>query len=262
MQSNYPSSTLGLLLGTHSILDNIGLYIDRFTASNSTLTEKWRTDFLTRLGTIEKTLGVDSFLDKKQSEQTIVQTGEQLIVKAIRLKDDMEFPYTNNISRYNLLTSSLGLDNIKSTKSRSKLYSTSMSYEENIGGFRTELTGLGVNATLIDDVLALATKFKDDYKALESNHNRAISTTDEQQTELNSIYTDIMAVCKLGQSIFSKEPNISKLFTFSQVKKKYVTPRKSKKVTPPPAGLTPPPTNTPTDTTPTTDKPVEPPVSH
>jgi len=33
-----------------------------------------------------------------------------------------------------------------------------------------------------------------------------------QQTELNDIYTEVMAICKLGKDIFSDDPGKQKMF--------------------------------------------------
>jgi hypothetical protein len=59
--------------------------------------------------------------------------------------------------------------------------------------------------------------------------------TKELQTELNDIYTDVMAICNLGKSIYAGDPVSQKLFYFSSVAEGFENKREGKSGDEPPA---------------------------
>jgi len=51
----------------------------------------------------------------------------------------------------------------------------------------------------------------------ELSKNKSKRLTAEQQTEMNALYTEVMAICRLGKSIFRKDKEKWQLFNFRTV---------------------------------------------
>ena len=85
-----------------------------------------------------------------------------------------------------------------------------------------------MNAEAIDALVADADPLDKANVAQESIMGSRPVLTKELQTELNDIYTEVIAICTLGKSIYNDDPVSQKLFSFRAIAEGLENKRDSK----------------------------------
>ena len=84
---------------------------------------------------------------------------------------------------------------------------------------KAEITTKGIAAGLLDDLVAAAESIKAADVKQEALKSGTVGNNVEAITELNAIYAEIMAICKVAQKVFKDQPAIKAAFSFAKVLK-------------------------------------------
>jgi hypothetical protein len=94
------------------------------------------------------------------------------------------------------------------------LYMFKTNMTENL---KQEITVKGINPALIDNIMAYAETVKQANVAQETNKSAKKEITKEVRDAFNTIYDEIIGICKKASKYYQYEPLKKELFTYSRI---------------------------------------------
>ena len=230
MKSSYSLSHFTMLQSSGVITYNVGEFLTDFTERNGTINSESVNVLKNRIEDAYQNLGTDKYRNQKQSTQTISSLIEDAFEKISAFSAALKYGLRKNPDKFNFLLSSLGILKVRkgaNKTTKSQIVEALNSFAQNIENYRSDITATGISTTKIDELVQLAT----DLSAAQQNQGvsktRTLTVSEEFQTELNDIYEEVNALCQLGRSIFRREPNKAKMFSFTATASRLAQTRKT-----------------------------------
>lgn len=82
---------------------------------------------------------------------------------------------------------------------------------------KTQITEKGTNPALLDSIVAYADQLKDANVSQETLKGTSKTVSEEAVTVFNSIYEEVVGICKIASSFYQYEALKKEQFTFSKV---------------------------------------------
>jgi len=231
MKCDYNVSQIALLQTILVILDSVKNLLSRFTEHFTNYNEAFVDAFITRVQNDKQLIGLNTQNTQKESTQSLIQLGDQGVDLLNNMRVLIEVAYKKTPDRRDLIISNLGLTKLKNqTNKYSKhlLSSVFNTFIHTIPDYKTEIIAQGVNENKINALTTLADQYIQAATTQVINKGQSVKLTTEQQLELNDLYAEIMAICKLGQNIFKDEPEKQALFNFTAIARRYKGTRQKK----------------------------------
>jgi len=168
-----------------------------------------------------KYIGIDYRADLRNATRDLLSLQKDVLDKLGLFKTQLEINFEK--PRYAELLLHLGFDSYyrKAQKGKQEdLISLLMQIRQNLTDeLKTEITAKGIAATLLDDLTAAAEPLNDANIKQEALKSGTVGNNIEAVTELNAIYIEIMAICKVAKRVFKGQSEIISAFSFSKVLK-------------------------------------------
>ena len=179
-----------------------------------------------------KNMGVDILpylMEATAKDKAIIATAHRGIMA---LKAEIEVGFRSNPTRRSILLTELGYDKLP------KKYISQSQYVQMLATLRANLTSevktvlleVGSNPAAIDALLQLAQQLIEANDRQESLKTNRKSLNAENIAELNALYDEVTAVCKLVTTYFIDNQTMEEIFSFAKALKAqgYVRPVKKK----------------------------------
>lgn len=222
MKRNYKTPHLVMLQTCQVIVTNLISLIAFFTQRRKSITIEFAQTLLNRIVAGIELVSGDKLHEQKDATLAVEAIVETARKKAKNLYTDLYTVYVKDKTRLNFILQALGFTQYyaKACKGNQEhLEGLLYAIKQNIETYRAELIAKEISADTIDALCNYAIRFNTVNTTQESEKSQVGDLTEKQQTELNDIYTEVMAICKLAKDIFSEEPAKQKMFFFSNIAK-------------------------------------------
>jgi len=222
MKKNYKFPHLVMLQTCQVIVTLLIAEIILFTERRKSITVEFAQALLKRIVDGIKLVSTDKLINQKNATLLVGSIVEDARKRAKTLYTDLCTVYAKDKVRLNFILQTLGFTQWYARASKGNqgaLEGLLFAFSQNIEPLRAELIGKDINAATLDDLCNDAAQFNDANTKQEGEKSLISDLNETQQTELNDIYTEVMAICKLGKDIFSDDPGKQKMFIFSDIAK-------------------------------------------
>ena len=182
----------------------------------------WISEFLTELKTrINDTISNNLGLDKKKTQRTATLAVKSILKPAhkdlslFRTQVKVDFPEDAGE-----ILKGLGFESSQSVSSQSQektvlhlhAFRQGMSDE-----LKTSITSKGISVGLIDQIIGYSTTLTEAEAKQEGLKESTKLLTEGSIIAFNSMYDEIIGICKIASQFYSDNPVKKELFTFSQI---------------------------------------------
>ena len=220
MKPNYNYSHLVMLLTCQVILKNLVPVLALFTQRLSTLTAVYVEKLDKRIQTGLQKISTDKYFVQKNATKEVKSIVDRALKNLRAFYTDLKVVFAKDKPLLETILQTFGFNKWYVLASRGKqeaITAILMAIKENIEPYRQQLIEAGMNAEAIDALVADADPLDKANVAQESIMGSRPVLTRELQTELNDIYTEVIAICTLGKSIYNDDPVSQKLFSFRAI---------------------------------------------
>ncbi len=217
MKKNYSFPLYVTLQGELIIIRNYMELLAFFTARNPEMTAGYGQGLETRINQAIISFTTDKRLEQKAATRDIKAIVADGKIKLSDLFTDISVVYRNDKPRVAILKNELGYTQFNKKASinvQEAIIQYLFTFADNLPTFRAELVGKKIDAARLDAIAQLAEECKNANVTQELSKSKSKRLTAEQQTEMNALYTEVMAICRLGKSIFRKDKEKWQLFNF------------------------------------------------
>ena len=221
---NYSYKDVVMLMTSKVIAGNFLTNITELSAVRNDWTERYATGLITRIdGAIETQLGIDpkKELRSATSELSAIQVTAKrdLSFFKTQVSEDFKTEPTVRNEILTLLGFTQFLRGVQKGNQQSLiqlLYTFKNNMTETL---RTQVISKGMSATLIDNIMGYAATFAGANVNQESLKLSTKEITEEARQIFNSIYDEIIGICKKASAFYQYNPVKKEQFTFSKVAK-------------------------------------------
>lgn len=230
---NYNCKDVDMLVTSRTIAETFRSNISALSAVRSGWTPQYAEELNNRIKSImEKFLGIDSKKNLRDSSRALseIQMPARRDVAFFKTQIDADFrdkPQTRDEFLKNLGFAKYLKD--VQTGSQEALIQLLNAFRINMNdSIRKQITEKGLNNALIDNIIGYTSSFENANVIQESFKSSSKEVTQEVRNSFNSIYDEIISICKIATAYYRYEPLKAEQFTFQKVLKNLGT---SKKIT-------------------------------
>ncbi len=219
---NYSNKDVDMLMAAKTIAEAFKANINDLSAIRTDWTAQYADELIVRIDTgIEKSLGVDS--KKKLRDATAALAA--IIMPARRdlsfFKTQIDDDFKKEPIRRDEIIKTLGFSRfLKDVQNKGQeaiiqllyMFKTNMT-----GDLKLEITSKGMNPALIDKIIDYAATIKQANVAQETNKGATREISKEVRDAFNTIYDEIIGICKKASKYYQDEPLKKELFTFRRI---------------------------------------------
>lgn len=229
---NYNYSDVNMCLAAKTIVGSFIFNITDLSGVRTNWTAEYAADFDGRIDqTIEKYLGTDVLKGLRDATAVL----NALMVPARRdlsfVKSQIDEDFKDNSKKRNEILKNLGFTkNLRAVQNgdQEALIELLYAFKKNMTDkLKVEVTAKGMNPVLIDNII----QYADQIKNADSKQEGLKGTTKEISKEVisvfNTIYDEVIGICKFASSFYQYEPIKKEQFTFSKVVANMNKPKKS-----------------------------------
>jgi hypothetical protein len=219
---NYNNKDVDMLMAAKTIAEAFKANINDLSAIRTDWTAQYADELIVRIDNgIEKSLGVDS---KKVLRNATAALASVLMpayrdLSFFKLQIDDDFK-KDPLKRDELLKA-LGFTRFLKDvqkKSQESIIQLLYMFKTNMTeGLKLEITSKGMNPALIDKIIDYAATIKQANVAQETNKGATKEITKEVRDAFNTIYDEIIGICKKASKYYQYEPLKKELFTFRRI---------------------------------------------
>ena len=231
--TSYPYKTVDMLMGANVVAKNFKTYVHHF----SPVRTPWNVDFADSM--IQRTEYALSDLVGVDHRGKLRDSSDRVTEIRNNAKADLHIFKTNVLGDFEeevaeeILTK-LGYNRYYKDVVDSNNQESLMSLLNNFKNSMTEdlknlVTSGGTNPLHIDKIIGYAPEFQEANLAQEELKNNWNEPSMENSREFQSIYEEIIRICKVGRIIFRDNPEMRDRFTFSKVMSKLNADRAARK---------------------------------
>jgi len=219
---NYNFKDVDMLLASKTIVGSLNANL----ADLSMVRTNWTQVYVDQLSikiddSIENYLG----LDKKKELRDATANLSSIQTPAIRdlsfLKTQIEVDFENEKHKKKNILKTLGFDkNLRKARLSDQealielLYAFKKGMKESL---KNDIVEKGTNPELIDRIISYAGQLKQANVSQETKKETTKAVSEEATKAFNSIYDELIGICKIASSFYQYDPLKKKLFTFGKV---------------------------------------------
>ena len=229
---NYSYKDVDMLTATKIVAENFKSNIGELSGVRSDWTEQYATDLVVRIGqTIETHLGIDTKKDLRDATSGLssiqVVAKRDLSFFKTQIDDDFKAQAATRDEILNTLGFSKHLRNVQKGNQEA-LVQLLYAFKKNMTDqLRDQITDKGLSATLIDNIIGYASNFNDANTSQEGLKLSTKEISKEVADVFNSIYDEIIGICKKVSNYYQFDAVKKEQFTFSKVISNLGSARKS-----------------------------------
>lgn len=229
---NYNYSDVNMCAAAKTIIGSFKLNITELSDVRTNWTAEYATDCEGRIDvTINKYLGADALKGLRDSTAVL----NSLMTPAKRdlstIKGHIDEDVKDNIDKRNEILRTLGFTkNLRAVQNgdQEALIELLFAFKKNITEpLKVEITAKGLNPVLIDRIIQYAEQVNNANSTQEGLKGSSKEVTDEAIIAFNSVYDEVIGICKFAADFYQYEPIKKAQFTFSKVVANMNAPKKS-----------------------------------
>jgi len=215
-QRNYKVKDEAMLMACKTIAKSLSLNLTDLSLIRSNWTETYVTELESKIdGAIDDFLG----LDKQKELRTATIRLESILKPALKnlgfLKTQIEVDLGKDAKE---ILKSLGYTKSLNSLDQEAVIALLHAFKKGMtNGLKNQLTEKGTNPALIDSIVASANSLKEANVEQEVLKATSREISDEAIAVFNSIYNEVIGICKIASKVYSNDPARKAQFTFSQV---------------------------------------------
>jgi hypothetical protein len=219
---NYHCKDVDMLMASRTIAESFRANISELSATRTVWTEQYATDLVARIdNAITGSLGIDAKKDLRGATAALVsiQMPAKRDVSFFKLQVSEDFK--KDPARRDEILNTLGFtaylrQGIK--PGQEALVQLLYDFKTNMtGSLRQEITGKGINPSLVDNILGYAETYRQANLLQESLKGSTKIITGDLLDTFNGIYNEIIGICKIASAYYRYEPIKKERFSFSKV---------------------------------------------
>lgn len=221
---NYSYKDVAMLMAAKTILQSMTANLGELSLSRSVWTLAYATDLAQRIeNAIENYLG----LNKTQGLTSTTAALTQIVTPALRnlalLKTQIQVDFGANAET---ILKELGLNKDIHKLSQEQLIELLYAFKKGMTDqLKADIIAKGTNPVLIDSIIGYSGELPEANLSQEVMKSSTKEISQEAVETFNSIYDEVMGICKIASKIYKDEPLKKEQFTFSKVVKKMGTPK-------------------------------------
>ncbi len=220
MERIYRYQNYDMLQATLIIVGFFLLSVEDFRKNNTLYTPEYGNTLKKRCEDGITLLSHDKKAAQRNATRTIIEiTGDEKN-KLVSFFTSLTNAYRYDKAMLAELKTTLGYDAFMKKTQKGNQEATIQfvnTFASNITPYRTDIIAKGIPGTRIDEIIGFGTKALSANVTQESEKEKSVKLTAEQQTEFNAIYTEAIAICKEGQRIFKSDPATRIRFVFENI---------------------------------------------
>jgi hypothetical protein len=219
---NYSYKDVDMLTASQIVAENFKSNIGELSTVRNDWTEAYANDLIGRINqNIETHLGIDAKKDLRDATSGL--SGIQVAVKRdlsffkTQIDDDFKAQPATRDEILNTLGFSKHLKNVQKGNQEA-LVQLLYAFKKNMtDSLRNQITGKGLSANLIDKIVDYAGTFNDANASQEGLKQSTKEISKEVAEFFNSIYNEIIGICKKVSNYYQYDAVKKEQFTFSKV---------------------------------------------
>ncbi|MCG8578443.1 MAG: hypothetical protein MI866_00900 [Bacteroidales bacterium] len=230
VKRNYKVSSVDMLIASQVVVKHLDDNIEELSAIRSNWTPEYVRDLQARIQkTTENYLGVNSKQQQKDATEQVIEIHNNARRDVSFLKTQIEADFGSNASS---ILSNLGIkSNIRSQlSSQEKTIELLYAIEKGMdASLKNQIVNNGTNPALIDRIIEYAAALREANINQETLKRSTKGISAEAQQAFNSIYTEVMNICKIASVYYHYDTLKREKFTFSKVVSAMNAPKRANK---------------------------------
>lgn len=218
---NYSCKDVDMLMASKTIAESFKTNISELSTTRTDWTEQYATDLITRIdNAIETHLGIDAKKDLRNATANLasIQVPAKRDVSYFKTQIDEDFK--KETSKRDEILKTLGftkhLRGVQKGNQESLIQLLYLFKTNLTETLRQEITAKGINSALIDNIIGYADTFKQANVTQESLKGSTKEITHEVADVFNTIYDEVIGICKKASNYYQYEPLKKEQFTFAK----------------------------------------------
>ena len=234
-ERKYSMKDVDMLMAARTLCKNFEDHKADIVAMRSVWADPYISGLKTRINdAISNYLGQDPKKDLRIATQNLKTIQEDAKRDLSLFKIQVEVDYNADKSRLSWLLTTLGFTEHYTGVQKGDqeaLIELLYNFKLNMtAALKTELTGKGIDGTLIDNIKGYANPLRDANTTQENLKGTTQELTEEALTEFNAIYAEAMAICRITSRLFKAKPTVRSKFIFSRLQRRMNRTRGIEKV--------------------------------
>ena len=219
---NYSYKDVDMLTASEIVAGNFKLNIGELSSVRSDWTEAYANDLESRIRQIIEThLGIDAKKDLRDATSGVssiqVDAKRDLSFFKTQIDDDFKAQPILRNEILNTLGFSKYLRDVQKGKQESLVQLLYTLKKNMTDSLRTQITGKGLSAALIDKIIGYAETFKDANTTQEGLKQTTKEISKEVMDVFNAIYDEVIGICKKVSNYYQFDAVKKEQFTFSKI---------------------------------------------
>ena len=224
IERNYRNKDVDMLMASSTLIENAISNKDFLLTKRSS----WADPFFGNLKTrnenvIQKHLGVDGAKELRQSTQVLLGIQKQALKHLGDVKLQIQEDFKKDPPRRTEILKQLGFTtHLKDAQNKDQeaLISLLYMFKENLtAGLRAEIEEKGTDKATLNAIVGYADALKNANVTQETFKSSKKTITAEAIADFNSIYDDVITVCKIAARLYSDKPYLKDQFSYAKVVK-------------------------------------------
>lgn len=221
---NYKIKDVDMLIASSTIIESAIRNKDFLQTKRSTWADPFFDDFKKRIDTATQThLGVDSAKDLREATQSITVIQKQSLKDLAELKVQVTEDFKSNKTRRDEILNQLGFTGFHKNSQngdQEALIQLLFQFKKNLtAGLKDEIITKGTAKAVLDSITGYADTLKNANVSQESFKGMRKTITADAINEFNTIYDQVISICKIAAKFYKDKPDAKDQFSFSKVSK-------------------------------------------
>lgn len=228
---NYSCRDVDMLMTSRTIAESFRANMSVLSTVRTDWTEKYADELIVRITTsMEKNLGIDSKKSLRNASLALneIQIPARRDVSFFKTQIDEDFKEKSQMR--DELLKNLGfakyLRDVQKGNQEALIQLLNVFRKNMNDNIRKEITEKGLNSALIDNIIGYTSSFENANVTQEFYKASSKEVTQEVRDSLNTIYDEVIGICKKVSNYYRYEPLKAEQFTFNKVLRNLGSPKK------------------------------------
>lgn len=223
-QRNYKTKDVDMLITGSTITETAIVNKAFLQSKRSTWADPFFDDLKARIdNAIQTHLGIDSAKDLRLATQALMAIQKNAIKDLAEAKIQITEDFKSDKIRRDEILMQLGFTTYHKNAQKGDqeaLINLLFQFKTNLTpALKTEITTAGTAGALLDGIVVYADNLKNADITQETFKGARKTITAAALTEFNSIYDQVISICKIASKFYKDEPHLKEQFSFAKVSK-------------------------------------------